>query len=84
MILYVENSKESTKQLLKLKANLTKSWIHVTTCTNLRHYSHYVKEARHKNIHDIWSHLYKSLEQARLYKGEKNGKDIALMEGINW
>lgn len=71
-IVYVEKPKHATKQLLKLGVNLAKSQTHVKRCMNIRHYSHYVKEARHKNPHHVLSHSYKILEQTtQRNSGEK-------------
>lgn len=71
-IVYVEKPKHATKKLLKLEVNLAKSQTHVKRCMNIRHYSHYEKEARHKNPHHVLSHLYKILEQTtQRNSGEK-------------
>jgi hypothetical protein len=46
----------------------------INTCGNRhspKHYTHYVKETKPKNLCNVWSHLDKILEQKRLYKGEK-------------
>ena len=81
MVLYVKNSKESTKQLLKLKANLAKSWIHITIGTSLRHYSHYMKEARHKKLHVIWPH--KNSETGKtIQRWKKWGKILLWGKGL--
>lgn len=70
--MYVEKPKHATKQLLKLLVNLAKSQTHVKTCMNIRHYSHYVKEARLKSPHHVLSHFHKILEQTTQYNsGEK-------------
>lgn len=70
-------------QLLKLQVNLAKSQTHVKTCMNIRHYSHYVKEARHKNPHHVPSHFYKILEHATQYnRGEKLGHILPWRRGL--
>lgn len=74
--MYVEKPKHATKQLLKLEVNLATSQTHAKRCMNIRHYSHYVKEARHKNLHHVLSHLYKILEQTTQYNSRENLENI--------
>lgn len=35
------------------------------------------KEAGHKRVHTVWSHLYEVLEQKKLIKGKKNINTVA-------